>query len=107
MTSSTDLEKEKASSYLSGGSMAYLDGFYEDYLADPNSIPADWRGVFNKLPQVNKTEQEFSHRLVQDYFLKNAQESKGQAVLAVENKQYQVTDFINSYRNFGHLAAKL
>ena len=45
--SSSNLQNEWASSYLSGGSMAYVDSLYEDYLVDPNSVSADWREVFS------------------------------------------------------------
>lgn len=106
MTSSTDLEKEKARSYLSGGSMAYLDGLYEDYLADPHSIPEEWRQVFNTFFE-NKKDEEHPHREIREYFLHTAQAQRKQTVLAVENKQYQVTDLINAYRTFGHLEAEL
>lgn len=67
--SSSDLQKEWASSYLSGGSMAYVDSLYEDYLADPSSVSSDWRAVFSALPKVNSAEKEFSHREIRDYFL--------------------------------------
>ena len=84
--------------------MAYLDGLYEDYLADPHSIPEEWRQVFNEFFE-NKKDEEHSHRQIREYFLHTAQ--KKQTVLAVENKQYQVTDLINAYRTFGHLEAQL
>ena len=50
--SSSNLQKEWASSYLCGGSMSYVDNLYEDYLADPSSVTAEWRAVFSSLPKV-------------------------------------------------------
>lgn len=106
MTSSTDLKNQQAISYLSGGSIAYLEGLYEDYLADPDSVPADWRVVFNDFPKVDgKTD--LSHRTIRDYFIQTSQNPQPLPVPTVENKQYQVTNLINAYRTLGHLAAHL
>lgn len=66
--SSSDLQKEWASSYLSGGSMAYVDSLYEDYLADPGSVSEDWRAVFSALPKANSATKEVSHRDIRDIF---------------------------------------
>ncbi len=59
--SSSDLQNQWASSYLSGGNMAYVDGLYEDYLADPNSVPADWRTMFDALPSQLGLQKSISH----------------------------------------------
>jgi 2-oxoglutarate dehydrogenase E1 component len=104
--SKTDLQNQWASSYLSGGSMAYLDGLYEDYLADPNAVPADWRAVFDALPKVNEAAKEVSHRDIRDYFLQTAEKKRAQLTFG-DNKQYRVAQLINAYRALGHHAAKL
>ncbi len=105
--SSTDLQKQWASSYLSGGSMAYVDSLYEDFLADPNSVPDDWRKAFCALPSVNGELKEVSHRDIRDYFLKNADKKNAQVVSSEDSKQYQIANLINAYRALGHHAAKL
>jgi 2-oxoglutarate dehydrogenase E1 component len=106
--SSSDLQNEWASSYLSGGSMAYVDSLYEDYLADPNSVSADWQKIFNSLPQVNETSHDSSHREVRDYFLQNADKKRVHAVQSADNsQQYQVANLVHDFRSVGHLAAKL
>lgn len=105
--SSSDLQNEWASSYLSGGSMAYVDGLYEDYLADPDSIPADWKAVFSALPQVNGGAKEISHRDVREHFLQNADRRAPQVNQSVDSKQFQVANLVNSFRAQGHLAANL
>ena len=105
--SSTDLQNQWASAYLSGGSMAYVDALYEDYLADPNSIPADWREAFEALPKVNGTAEDISHRAVRDHFLQTADKKWTQVVSSEDSKQYQVAHLINAYRSHGHHAAKL
>lgn len=106
--SSSDLQSEWASSYLSGGSMAYVDSLYEDYLADPNSVSADWQKVFSSLPQVNGTSNDLSHREIRDYFLHNADKKRINVVQSIDNsQQYQVAKLVHDYRSFGHLAANL
>ncbi|MBA2657570.1 MAG: 2-oxoglutarate dehydrogenase E1 component [Tatlockia sp.] len=105
--SSSDLQKQWASSYLSGGSMEYVDALYEDYLADPHSVPEDWRAAFSALPAINGSASEVSHRDIRDYFLKNANRRNVQVVTSEDSKQYQVANLINAYRALGHHAAKL
>lgn len=105
--SGNDLQKEWASSYLSGGNMAYVDGLYEDFLQDPASVSADWRATFEKLPQINGVKHDTSHRDIRDYFLQNADKPRMQTVASEDSKQYQVAHLINAYRALGHHAAKL
>jgi 2-oxoglutarate dehydrogenase E1 component len=106
--SGSDLQNEWASSYLSGGSMAYVDSLYEDYLASPDSVSADWQKIFGSLPQVNGTTQESSHRDVREYFLQNVDKKRVYAVeSAGNNLQYQVDNLVQDFRSVGHLAAKL
>ena len=102
----SNLQKEWENSYLSGGSMAYVDALYEDYLADPNSVSADWQAAFSALPKVNGQMADVSHRDIRNYFLENADRKPIQAVTA-DAKQAQVADLINAFRKLGHLAAKL
>lgn len=106
MSSSSNLQKELATSYLSGGNMAYVDNLYEDYLADPNSVPEDWRAIFRALPQVDGQVKDISHRDIRNYFLENA-DKKPVQVTSVDAKQAQVTHLINAYRKLGHHAAHL
>jgi len=107
--SGNDLQKEWASSYLSGGNMAYVDGLYEDFLLDPDSVPADWRNTFEKLPQLDGVKQDTPHREIRDHLLQNADKPRLQAVTSddKDSKQYQVAHLINAYRALGHHAAKL
>ena len=106
--SSSTLQKEWATSYLSGGSMAYVDSLYEDYLADPNSVSSDWQKVFNDLPPVNGAVEEHSHRAIIDYLVHHA----GKRLSSVEptgdmGQRYRIADLVREYRSLGHLAAKL
>ena len=104
--SSNELKNEWATSYLSGGSMAYVDALYEDYLADPNAVPDDWQAVFRALPKVNGQVTDVSHRDIRNYFL-HAADNKTTQVVTTDAKQAQVANLINAYRTLGHHAAKL
>lgn len=104
--SSSDLQKEWADGYLSGGSMAYVDGLYEDFLNDPASVSKDWQDAFRQLPAVNGHNQDMSHRSIRDYFLQQDGKKSGIQV-SVDSKQAEVTNLINAYRTYGHLIAKL
>jgi len=105
--SSSDLQKEWATSYLSGGNMAYVDALYEDYLADPNSVSTDWQMAFKALPSVNGEVKDVSHRDIRQYFLENADKKPVQQVVTTDSKQADVANLINAYRALGHQAAKL
>ncbi|STX52716.1 2-oxoglutarate dehydrogenase E1 [Legionella busanensis] len=106
---SSNLQKQWASSYLSGGNMAYVDALYEDFLADPNSVPNDWRLAFEALPKVDSVAKEISHRNIRNYFLENADKKYFNqiSVVSEDSKQFQVAQLINAYRAYGHHAAKL
>lgn len=104
--SSSNMQDERANSYLSGGSMAYVDGLYEDYLADPTSVPDDWQAAFKALPRVNGNVSDASHRDIIKHFLQNADNIQVRPVV-VNDKQSNVADLITAYRTHGHHAAKL
>lgn len=105
-SSSNNLQNELTNSYLSGGSMAYIDSLYEDYLTDPNSVSNDWQVFFSSLPRVNATAPDVSHRDIKDHFLQGTQRNSIKAV-AADSKQAQVSQLIHAYRAQGHLAAQL
>jgi len=110
--SGSQLQQEWESSYLSGGSMAYVDSLYEDYLSDPSSVSEEWKQVFDALPKVNGQRPDTPHRKIRDYFLqrahtKRAKASSSEEVSQTEVKQSEVTHLINAYRTYGHLVSKL
>lgn len=109
--SSSTLQNEWAEAYLSGSNMDYVDGLYEDYLVNPNSVSEDWQQIFAALSEANNaTQKDVSHRAVRDYFLSMAsQKDKSFACSTayVNNKQMNVADLINAYRAHGHHASNL
>ncbi len=104
--SSNYLQNEWANSYLSGGNMAYVDALYEDYLNNPQSVPDEWRTLFDGL-RSNGQAGDVSHRDIREYFLQNASTKRHTVVTAGDDKQAKVTELVNAYRANGHLAAKL
>ena len=102
---SSQLQNEWATAYLSGGNMAYVDGLYEDYLADPTSVSDEWQAVFKALPAVSGAADP-SHRDVRQYFLENSDNKKSMSV-SVDDKQAAVDHLISAYRMHGHHAASL
>ncbi len=105
---SDTLKKAWDTAYLSGGNMAYVDGLYEDYLANPASVPDEWQAVFRELPPGPSGAKDISHRALREYFLEQAKyTTKAQIVESHDDKQRAVADLINAYRANGHLAANL
>jgi len=43
-------------SYLFGGNAPFVEELYEQYLADPASVPGEWRAYFDKLLNLNLTD---------------------------------------------------
>lgn len=104
-----DLEKKMKTSFLFGGSAAYLEEQFEAYLVDPESISPEWRAYFDQLPP---SPGDVSHQAIKDYF-----EARAQQPLAFQSaqggsdplqaKQCQVFAYIRAYREWGHRLAQL
>lgn len=108
--SSNELQEQQASSFLSGGSMDYVDNLYEDYLQDPNSVSTNWREVFDALQlggANGQSHHDVSHRDVIDHFMNHLDAKRIVVPVAEDSKQYRVAKLINAYRSQGHHAAKL
>ena len=93
-------------SYLSGNSMEYIGGLFEDYIVDPNSVPDDWRKFFNQIKSAN--DDSISYREIENYFKNMSRQAKVQNKDILPNaKQAQVMDFVYAYRAYGHLMANV
>ena len=107
------------SSQLSGGSAAWLEALYENYLRNPTSIDGQWRDFFDRLPELescNKNgsiEHEVPHDEVRQYFKLLAKEhqhcstASSAHLVEQEQKQVHVLQLINAYRFRGHQHAKI
>jgi 2-oxoglutarate dehydrogenase E1 component len=101
----SDYREQLAGTPLSGGNAAYAEALYEDYLADPASVPPAWRAWFDALRQ-GATEQ--PHSPVQRHFEALARQPRAAAATASgppPEKQAAVLRLINAWRFRGHLRA--
>ena len=110
------LERMQRSSHLDGNNLAYVEGLYEAYLEDPNSVGEQWRGYFETLPRVEGAiAPDIPHSTVVQHFerlgrnrLKARPERESTMVQnAHERKQMRVQDLIAAYRHRGHKKANI
>ena len=51
-----------ASTPLSGGNAVFVEDLYEQFLTDPEAVPAEWRNYFRSFPAVEgAARQEVAH----------------------------------------------
>ena len=109
------LTRMQRSSHLSGGSLAYIETLYEQYLEDPGSVPDEWRDYFEALPMVDGVVSDFSHGAIVQHFerlgrnrLKARPERVSTEVSSEhERKQVHVLELVSAYRHRGHRRARL
>ncbi|MDH5612042.1 MAG: 2-oxoglutarate dehydrogenase E1 component [Gammaproteobacteria bacterium] len=113
------MEELWSSSQLSGGSAAWLEALYENYLIDPAGIDSEWRKFFDALPETKagngngSMEHEIPHNEVREYFRSLAKEHQHPSfrsnayIVEQEQKQVHVLQLINAYRFHGHQQARI
>ncbi|NRB40027.1 MAG: 2-oxoglutarate dehydrogenase E1 component [Pseudomonadales bacterium] len=103
------------SSHISGGNAGYVEDLFENYLADPNSVPETWREYFDKLPKTEGVIADIPHSTIRQHFeLLGKSKSRPQASAGTggeateyERKQVAVVQLISAYRQRGHQHAQL
>ncbi|AWY01268.1 2-oxoglutarate dehydrogenase E1 component [Marinomonas primoryensis] len=105
-----------STSHFSGGNLEYVEGLFESYLVDPNSVSEEWRKCFDQLPRVSEAQStDLPHSVIQEQFLQIGKNkfrsmpvSSGQVASSDhEQKQINVLQLINAYRVRGHQHATL
>jgi len=105
-----------STSHFSGGNLEYIEGLFESYLVDPNSVSEEWRKCFDQLPRVSEGQStDVPHSVVQEQFVqlgKNKFRFQPAAVSAAassghEQKQIKVMQLISAYQMRGHQHANL
>ncbi|HJV07078.1 MAG TPA: 2-oxoglutarate dehydrogenase E1 component [Chromobacteriaceae bacterium] len=101
-------------SYLFGGNAPFIEELYEQFLSDPNSVPAEWRDYFDKLAQApGAAERDVPHQPIQESFVQLAkkpvggQRSSPVAEWESMQKQVAVLKLISAYRILGSRQANL
>ncbi|KQP35593.1 2-oxoglutarate dehydrogenase E1 component [Pseudorhodoferax sp. Leaf274] len=97
--------------YLFGGNAPYVEELYENYLANPGSVPDNWREYFDALqhvPAVDGTNmRDVPHLPVVNAFAERAKQGQTTVVVAsgadseMGRKRTAVQQLIAAYRNVG------
>jgi len=98
------------SSLLFGSNAPFIEELYEQYLLDPNAVPAAWRGYFDALPKLPGGAHDQAHSSIQRAFAalpKAAASPVLPADAELERKQVYVLQLINAHRFLGARVANL
>ena len=101
----------QANTYLFGGNAPYVEEMYENYLANPGSVPDTWRDYFDALQNVPAVDgsnaKDVPHQPVIDAFAQRAKAGGTSVVVAagadsdLGRKRVSVQQLIAAYRNVG------
>ena len=106
----------QGNTYLFGGNAPYVEEMYENYLANPGSVPDTWRQYFDALQHVPATDgsnaKDVPHQPVINAFAERAKAGGTKVVLAsadaeMGRKRTSVQQLIAAYRNVGQRWADL
>jgi 2-oxoglutarate dehydrogenase E1 component len=111
MTQTNNVYKAFAgNSYLFGGNAPYVEEMYENYLANPGSVPDTWRDYFDALQHVPASDgsqtKDVPHLPVINAFAERAMMGGTRVVMASSDaemgkKRTSVQQIIAAYRNLG------
>ncbi|MFM1908136.1 MAG: 2-oxoglutarate dehydrogenase component, partial [Pseudomonadota bacterium] len=105
-----------SNTYLFGGNAPYVEEMYENYLANPGSVPDSWRDYFDSmqyLPAVDGSNaKDVPHMPVINAFAERAKAGGTKVVVAsadaeMGRKRTAVQQLISAYRNVGQRWADL
>ena len=107
----------QGNSYLFGGNAPYVEEMYESYLANPGSVPDNWRSYFDALQHVPASDgsdsRDVPHQPVINAFAERAKQGGTRVVEAsgadseLGRKRTAVQQLIAAYRNVGARWANL
>ncbi|MDD0809716.1 2-oxoglutarate dehydrogenase E1 component [Curvibacter sp. RS43] len=108
--SSSVYQAYQGNTYLFGGNAPYVEEMYENYLANPGSVPDNWRDYFDALQHVPAVDgsnaRDVPHLPVINAFAERAKQGQTKVVLAsadaeMGRKRTAVQQLIAAYRNVG------
>ena len=101
----------QGNTYLFGGNAPYVEELYENYLANPGSVPDNWRDYFDALQNVPAVDgsdaKDVPHLPVVNAFAERAKQGGTKVVMAtgadseMGRKRTAVQQLIAAYRNVG------
>ena len=106
----------QGNTYLFGGNAPYVEELYENYLANPGSVPESWREYFDALQHVPAVDgsnaTDVPHQPVINAFAERAKAGGTKVVVAsvdaeMGRKRTAVQQLIAAYRNVGQRWADL
>ncbi len=109
----SSLEERYASSALSGMNAAAIEALYEEFIADPESVPASWRRYFQSL---GDSQEEVPHAPIRRELRETVRRPRGngaapapagRAGQAASEKQASVSRLIQVYGLRGHQIADI
>jgi 2-oxoglutarate dehydrogenase E1 component len=116
MSQTTVYQAYSGNTHLFGGNTPYVEEMYENYLANPGSVPDSWREYFDALQHVPAVDgsnaKDVPHLPVINAFAERAKAGGTKVVMASENlemgrKRTAVQQLIAAYRNVGQRWADL
>jgi len=116
MSETTVYQAYSGNTHLFGGNTPYVEEMYENYLANPGSVPDSWREYFDALQHVPAVDgsnaKDVPHLPVINAFAERAKAGGTKVVMASENvemgrKRTAVQQLIAAYRNVGQRWADL
>jgi 2-oxoglutarate dehydrogenase E1 component len=105
-----------SNSYIFGANAPFIEGLYESYLDNPQSVPEQWREHFDKLQLLPGSGEgrgrDVAHAPIVESFAQRAKQNKlrtaeSRTELSVERKQVYVLLLIAAYRTMGARWAQL
>lgn len=110
-TASSVYSAYQGNTYLFGGNAPYVEEMYENYLANPGSVPDNWREYFDALQHVPAVDgsnaKDVPHMPVVNAFAERAKQGQTKVVVAsgadseMGRKRTAVQQLIAAYRNVG------
>jgi len=110
------MQQYNANSYLFGGNAPYVEELYEAYLANPTSVPENWRAYFDQMQNVpavdGSNRPDVAHSSVVASFAERAKQGPIRTIVAsadseLGRKRVAVTQITAAYRYLGSRWANL
>ncbi len=104
------MKQQASSSYLFGSNAPYVEELYESYLANPASVPENWRQYFDSVQILpGHGGPDVAHAPILASFAEAAKQGSRRVVASsgTDKRQVAVLQMINAYRFLGNRWAQL